>query len=373
MRKLILSLFLVFLQSGETSRANTSPEAQKILTKRFVEIEFEKAPDAISYELEVYNHITKKFLKSFFSKTQLFKLNVKLGKYLIRSRFTDRFGRTSPWSDLNEMMIAPPPTAFQGLAGEKAINKVEANKKTNKFSTTLQWKPMVNIENYMVWAETPEGEKIAEFKTQKPSLNLALQPGLYRFKVMAILPDGSLGDPSEPSQIFDIAGSKIPPPRLFYRKPNPLLQSPDQKADRKVSVRSPLKSGELDGYLEYQAWESETWQQVKKIENVRLTDAKIEGFELDPSLRPGKYKLTLRVLAKKYTPSDYATIDFVLKPRKADLDSIKEEIKLALNGIDPATKPAYNPKENRDEKALLPPSEKPTGESNSVDGKNKKE
>jgi hypothetical protein len=295
-----------------------APADPAVLTKRFVEIEFEPTDGAISYDLEIYNNVTKKFIKGFSSKTSMFKLNVKMGKYLIRSRITDKFQRTSEWSELTEMSIAPPPTKITSKAPDPGVTTF-ADKQTNSYTTTLKWDPLPNVENYLVTAETPEGEKITEYKSTKSELKLDLTPGVYKFKVMAILTDGTVGDASPLSETYNILGAKILPPRIAFKR------SEDKK--EYVQVKSELKNAVLEGILEYQAWESDSWSVARKIENAEIND-----IELDDSLAAGKYKITLKAVAKGYSASESASLEFIIKPKLPDILAIENEIALAVQG-----------------------------------------
>lgn len=317
-KQLTLAIAVCWIfQFGNLAYSQTSGDPQ-LLTKRFVEIEFESTEGAISYELEIYNNVTKKFIKGFTSKTSTFKLNVKMGTYLIRSRITDMYQRTSSWSELNEMVIAPPPTKITSKAPDSVVPTF-ADKKTNTYSTHLNWSPLPGVDKYMVIAETPEGEKITEYKSDKAELKLDLTPGVYKFKVMAILADGTVGDASPLSGTYNILGAKILPPRLAFKK--------HKDGVNYVQVNSELKDAVLEGVLEYQAWESEVWSVARKIEK-----AEIKDIELDQSLIPGKYKITLNAVAKGYSSSEPTSIEFIIKPKLPDILAIENEIALAVQG-----------------------------------------
>jgi hypothetical protein len=296
------------------------PAVSQVVVKRFVEIEFETIEGAVNYELEIYNNKNKKFIKGFASKTSAFNLNVKMGTYLIRSRITDVFQRTSDWSELTEMVIAPRPTHFTSKA-PNLDKSVFADKKTNTFSTPLEWEALPGVEKYLVVAETPEGEKIAEYNSDQSNLKLDLGPGVYRFKVMAILSDGTVGEQSSVSDTYSIIGAKMLPPRLAFKK--------NSEGSGYVQVNSELKNAVLEGTLSYQAWESDTWAEVRKIENAEMADV-----PLDSKLAAGKYKISLRAVAKGYSSSEEASVDFIIKPRLSDILSIEDEITMALQGKD---------------------------------------
>jgi hypothetical protein len=241
-----------------------------------------------------------------------------MGKYLIRSRITDNFQRTSDWSELNEMIIAPPPTKIISKAPDMKV-PIFADKRTNIFTTTLKWNEIPSIDNYMIIAENPEGEKIHEYKTKATSLKVELVPGLYRFKVLAILDDGTLGEPSTLTEIYNILGAKILPPRLAFKK--------HKNGIEYVQIKSELKNAVIEGLLEYQFIESNIWLLDRKI-----VKAEIKDLEFNGNLKPGKYKLTLNALANGFSPSDSSILDFIIKPKLPDIQSIGNEIELDIHG-----------------------------------------
>lgn len=318
-------------QVPQKGQIQNSPSGDaQIITKRFVEIEFEAVEGALNYDLEIYNNKTKKFIKAFSSKTSAFKLNVKMGTYLIRSRITDIYQRTSEWSELTEMVIAPPPAKLTSKAPDLS-KPVFADKKTNTFSTELTWGALPGVEKYMIVAETPEGEKVAEYSSHHSNLKLDLSPGVYRFKVMAILSDGTIGEPSSPSDIYSILGAKILPPRLAFKKNN--------EGQAYIQVNSELKNAVLDGTLFYQPWESEVWSVVQNIENAEMAD-----IQLDQKLTPGKYKISLKAVAKGYSSSEENSVEFIIKPKLPDIASIQDEITMALQGKDSQITPENSDK-----------------------------
>lgn len=313
---LIVRAIAIIIVFGFVNSAFGLPQEAPAFTKRYAEIEWDEVPDAIKYELEVYNNKTKKFIKMFSSTTHVFKLNIKLGKYLIRSRITDKFQRESPWSDLTEMTIGPPPTLITSHAPANNT-PIYGNKKTGVADIPIKWNPLPFIDKYLLIVENPEGEKVQEYTTVKTEFVAQLPPGVYKFKVNAILEDGTIGDPSPLSDLYTVWGAKILPPRLSYKK--------DKEGNSILSMHSELRNAFVSGILEYQNLEGDSWNIVKKVENQEIKD-----LPLSSDLNPGKYKVTLKSLAKGFTPSENASLEFIIKPKEKDLESIDSEISTLL-------------------------------------------
>ncbi len=312
--KILVNIITLFIINLNAIKSICETQDKTIFTKRFVEIEWDEIPYAIKYDLEIYNFQSKKFIKLFSSSTNLFKLNVRMGKYLIRSRFTDKFERISPWSELSELIIAPPPTEILSFPPADGTS-IFANKTTGVAEINLNWKPLPQIEKYLVSVENPEGDIVKEFYTSKDNIAILLPPSTYAFKVKAVLADGTIGEPSPKSKYYTIVGAKILPPRIKYRK--------DKNGNSILSMNSELKNGVVSGIIEYQHFESDNWIMIEKIENQKIGDLK-----LDSKFKPGKYKSTFLSSAKGFSNSDTITYEFVIKPKQQDLDSIDEELKL---------------------------------------------
>lgn len=306
-----LSLFILFI----VSVVNASTDlARQFLTKRSVEIEWEEVPGASQYDLEIYDGKNKKFIKTFTSKTNIFKLNVKMGKYYFRSRILDKFERSSEWTDLAELLIAPPPTKIT----TKMPNEPHlfANKQTGILDFSLSWDSLPGITEYKVIMESPDGNIESEISVKGTSAVLKVPPGQHQFYVKAVLSDGTIGEKSETTSVISVLGAKIQMPVVQYKKTkdkNPAIYS-------KATFSSELAVATFGGELYYKALEGTDWKKVKDFE-----DIKEHEILFDPSYIPGKYKLRLQALAVGFTPSDYREIEFVIKPIEPDLLKIPQE------------------------------------------------
>jgi hypothetical protein len=295
-------------------------DISKYLTKRTVEIEWDEVPDATQYDLEIYDGKSKKFIKTFTSKTSVFKLNIKMGKYYFRSRIFDKFERSSDWTDMAELVIAPPPTKIKSKMPEAP--EVFANKKTGLFDLPIVWEPLPGVESYKLLLETPEGKVEKEFVIKGTSAAVKVPPGQYQMRVQAVLSDGTVGDPSEATPILSVLGAKIQAPSLQFKR----IPTKGQW----VSFRSELASAHFDGELYYKPLEGTSWAKVREFKDMK--DRKIV---FDHTYTPGLYLLKMVAKAKGFTPSEHGETEFLLKPIEPDLLPIPEETISFLKGLDP--------------------------------------
>lgn len=315
------SFIIAILLSGSLSWA--APDSvSKYLSKRTVEIEWDEVPEATQYDLEVYDGKNKKFIKTFSSKTNVFRLNVKMGKYYFRSRIFDKFERSSEWTDLAELLIAPPPTKFKSKMPSET--QLFAGKKNGLFELPLSWEPLPGIEMYKIVLETPEGKVEKEFSIQSTSALVKVPPGLYQFRVHAVLADGTVGDPSEPTSVISVLGAKIQAPSVQFRK-NPNKQ-------QWATFRSELAVADFDGELFYKPLEGTSWNKIKEFR-----DLKTKSIIFDSTYKPGLYRLRMQAKAKGFTPSEFGESEFVVKPLEGVLNPIPEETMAALQEPKPAT------------------------------------
>jgi hypothetical protein len=315
MRKIRFLLVIVIISFAEALVA--SNQATKYLTKRTVEIEWDVVPGATQYELEIYDGKNRKFIKTFSSKTNVFKLNVKMGKYYFRSRIFDRFERSSEWTDLAELLIAPPPTRI--LSKLPSDSLIFAGKKTGIFEHTLTWEALPGVNDYKVIVENPDGKLVNEFSIKGTSAKLKVPPGQFQFRIQAVLPDGTVGDPSEPTPVLSILGAKIRAPVISFGK--------HSRGGRSAFVRSELASSLFDGELFYKTLEGNDWFKVKNF-----YDLKDHAILFDSTYKPGLYRLKLQAKARGFTPSEYGYSEFVIKPTEGDLLPIPDESIAARQG-----------------------------------------
>lgn len=314
--KILLQVVLVahILIDSFEAKAVTDP---KYFSNRAVEIEWDSVPEATQYDLEIYDGKNKKFIKTFTSKTNIFKLNIKMGKYFFRSRVLDKFDRSSDWTELAELLIAPHPTKFKNKLSEPML--LFADKTTGKYEMPIAWEPIPGIESYKISLETLEGKLANEFIVKDTSAQLKIPPGQYQLRVRAVLADGTIGDPSEPTSVLSVLGAKIQVPTLQFKKLPIIGQT--------VSFRSELDTARFSGELFYKPLEGNDWQLIRQF-----NELKERQITFDNSFKPGNYKLRLQAISKGFTPSDFGESEFVVKPLEKELKPIPEEASSGING-----------------------------------------
>ncbi len=314
--KMFLQVVLVAPILIESFEANAGTDL-KYFSNRAVEIEWDSVPEATQYDLEIYDGKNKKFIKTFSSKTNIFKLNIKMGKYFFRSRVLDKFARSSDWTELAELLIAPRPTKFKNKLSEPKL--LFADKFTGRYEMPIDWEPMPGIESYKISLETPEGKLANEFIVKGTSAHLKVPPGQYQLRVRAVLADGTIGDPSEPTSVLSVLGAKIQVPTLQFKKLPTIGQT--------VSFRSELDTASFTGELFYKPLEGNDWQSIRQF-----NELKERRIAFDSTYKPGRYKLRLQAKAKGFTPSDFGESEFVVKPLEIEFQPIPEEASSGING-----------------------------------------
>lgn len=303
-----LWLALICLACGSALKAGES--ADKFLSKRSVEIEWDAVPEATQYDLEIYDGKYKKFIKTFSSKTNVFKLNVKMGRYYFRSRILDKFERSSEWTDLAELTIAPPPTKITSKIPSET--QLFADKKTGLYEMPLAWESLPGIEEYKILLESPDGKVSKEFQIKNNSAMVKVPPGQYSFRIQAILADGTIGESSEATAPISVLGAQIQKPTVLIRK--------SKEKGPTVMFSSELNSAVFAGELYYMSLEGVSWQKVKEYSELN------EKFLiLDSSFNPGQYRIRLQAKYKGFTPSEFTEAEFVLKPYEVALLPITEQ------------------------------------------------
>lgn len=299
-------------QEKKSNEQFSPMKASQYLTKRSVEIEWEEVPGATQYDLEIYDGKNKRFIKTFTSKTNVFKLNVKMGKYYFRSRILDKFERSSEWTDLAELMIAPPPTKVNTKFPEDL--HLFADKKSGLLSFPLSWEALPGISDYQVVMQSPDGKIESEKSVTGTSTILNVPPGQHQFYVKAVLSDGTIGDKSDNTSTISVLGAKIQKPVLIHKK--------TIDKGHQALFSSELTLALFEGDLFYRALEGTQWTKVKSFQ-----DLKENEINFDSEYIPGRYKLKLRATATGFTPSEYQEIQFVIKPKEMTLVLIQNNLK----------------------------------------------
>lgn len=269
-------------------------------SKRYVEIEWEKIPGATKYELDLMDFKTAKTVKVFSSNTSVFRLNVRMGKYLFRSRIFDIYGTPSDWSEVAQVIIGPPPTELKGQEVGKPHEPVFANKKNGFGKLPIEWEVIEGVKGYKIIAEDHLGKVVKEFEVKSNKVNLTMGAGEYRFKIVPILPDGTLGQESLASELYTIIGAKVDPPKIMAKR---------KKGRSEFFVRTSLKHAEVFGKLEYMPLEGTGWSFMQELKNLKQG-----AIPLLNQSEPGLYRLTLFSRAKGFLDSDPVITEYLVKP-----------------------------------------------------------
>ena len=306
----VWGLVFILVMTSALSWGGAKP-INDYFSNKVVEIEWDEVPNAIRYDLEIYDGKNKSFIKTFVSKTNKFRLNVKMGTYYFRSRIQDRFERLSPWSEMDELIIAPPPSKI--LTRLPDPPEVYADKETGRFDMNLEWDPVPAIDMYRVVVESPEGRLVKDIIARNTKGWVKLPPGQYRFRVQAVLADGTYGEASESTSVLSVVGAQIQPPTVEILR--------DPQVGYWAQFRSEVARALFEADVYYQPLEGEGWVLARQ-----LKDLKGPKLFFDSSYKPGLYKVKMRASARKFTPSPWVELDFVIKPTEKQLIVVPREV-----------------------------------------------
>jgi hypothetical protein len=190
---------------------------------------------------------------------------------------------------------------------------VYADRTTGKYLLGLAWEPLPGVDEFKVLVETPEGMIEKDFIVKNDWARAKIPPGQYNFRVQAILPDGTLGEPSEATEMLTVIGAQIQPPTLVFKK--------DPQEGQIVKMRTEVAKALFDGELFYKPLEGESWTKVKDFK-----DWSGRKLVFDSAYKPGQYLLQMQAKAKGFTPSTVRELEFLVKPSEPVLVVVPNEV-----------------------------------------------
>lgn len=275
-----------------------------------VEIEWERVPGAKQYQLELYHLKTKKKITEFQSSGPLFKLNVRMGKYLFKSRIIDENNNPSPWSEFEELVIGPPPLSMD-------LPKDVLTPKNNQLSLDVSWniKSPKGLKGWRQLVKNQKGEVVSEDFLKGEGLISVKQrflPGEYQVTLVPQLPDGEWGD--EQNFNFKVGSASLNKGSLAL-----------DAAKESLVVD---KNNELDGIVTeyrifYRGLGGRDWQVSRS--GVVDSSGRIEYA----SWPPGEYRAEVKNKRAGFMDSINAEMSWIKKPTLKDMN----DISLALDGM----------------------------------------
>ncbi|MBL7543097.1 MAG: hypothetical protein JNL11_04735 [Bdellovibrionaceae bacterium] len=300
MKKILNSFVITTLFLSGVPCWGQSKPSQKLSS---VELQWEDSPGAFMYEVEIYNSKSK-LLKSFVSKSSLFKFKSTSGKIKIRGRVLDAYGKKGLWSSLIETEVPPDDLKFPDAQENPPPIQASTHSKTLKGKVNLNWPEGVQARRYFVKIYDANNSVIKEKETRNLAENFELDPGTYRYSVTPIGNDKVLGKETFAPQRVQIGAAQLP-----------LAKFEVIQTQNRLQIKMPRKSDvEIFGELEYAYHLSETWTPVFKYDPFTEPFWTPEG-----SLKPGRYRVGFWLHKAGWEDSVKFNHEFVIKPTEKEI------------------------------------------------------
>jgi hypothetical protein len=296
--KVLLLALLVFTAPVYAQFMPTAADMKKLSS---VEVQWEDAPGAFMYEVEVFNSQGKK-LKSFVAKSSLFKFKSTSGKIKIRGRVIDAYGKKGMWSPLFETVVPPEDLKFPETADTAKPIEVQANNKTMTGKVTLSWPAVTQARRYLIKVYDKDDKVIKETITNKLSEKFELPPGSFYFTITPIGNDKVEGKEVRAPRTIQVGSARLPMEKFeIIQNANTLLIKMPQTVDIQIF-----------GELEYANHLAENWTPV-----LQYAPFSAEAWAPDAGLKPGRYRIGFWVTKTGWMDSEKFKHEFVIKPTEA--------------------------------------------------------
>lgn len=306
-KRLSSFLFLLVLTAGFSTIGAPDVDAPKkpLLGLRLssVELQWEDSPGAFQYEVQIYNS-KGKLLKTFFSKSSLFKFKSTSGKIKIRGRVIDAYNNKGLWTSLIEIEVPPEDLQFAKTDEDNTPISVQASPKTAKGRVNLSWPESIQAKRYNVKVYDQDNKVVAEREVTNLNEKFDLDVGSYKFSVTPIGIDRIKGKEVMAPRQITVGTAQTPQEKFLV-----------QRRGKSIQIKMPQKQNfEILGALEYANHLSEVWTPVK--EYIPFKD---DIWTPDTKFRPGRYRIAFWVTRKGWLPSDKFYHEFVIKPTEAEI------------------------------------------------------
>lgn len=288
---------------------NVHPAIAGKISKRKIELEWESQPEAVKYEVEIYNADGKSLMKSYTVPDALFKATLPVGNYQFRSRYSTKTGQQSPWSELEFLDVTVP---AGNIKMEETGSYHQVDLKAHRAPVSFHWDMIKGIKEYKLDLLSKSGALMNSYRVSAAPFKIDLSEGEYRYLVTPIDEYGNKGDPSESSAPILVTRAQLPPPEVS-------LQEANNKIHWKI-----FSGSQLAGTLYHRRIFSSEWRVVEKY-------AKIKTSPWIPPLHlaPGEYEMVMSAYIDHADPSEGRSVFFKVKPRKPTLQEFLGKVESA--------------------------------------------
>lgn len=295
-------LFLGLICSLIAGQAKAKPSPVPLNEQKLssVELQWEDTPGAYMYEVDIFNSKGKK-IKSFVSKSSLFKFNSTSGRLKIRGRIIDSYGNKGLWSEFTDVDVPPEDIKFP--EGNEPISS-KASNLTNKGKVDLSWPEAFQAKRYSVKIYDKDKKLVLEKTTPHLFEKFELDIGVYQYSITPIGIDGIAGKEVTAPRDIQIGAAQMPMEEFVV-----------QDAEKPLQIKMPeRKNFEIMGALEYAYHLSEVWTPV--LAYTPFTD---DIWSPADGLKPGRYRVGFWMARKGWIDSEKFHYEFVIKPTEAEI------------------------------------------------------
>ncbi len=293
----IVIIFLLALVAGAKSKTSTKAVE--------VEIELEEIQNTEIYEIEVKKTSAKKeMLQSFSQQDSYFKIKLKVGNYLLRTRIITRQAEVGPWSEWSVLLAKPEAVNLSKMASYN----IAVDKNKTLANVDLKWEQASGADQYVIWVEDLVNKKVVQKKSAVNNARLDLKTGEYKIGVQSISKDGIRSDIKYFDNSFYVAYKKLPQIKLERLNFQHFKWIKQNESEVKIEIYR--KAFFADKYV--------------KIETIKERG---EYWILPKSLPPGEYKIEFQYVSEAFESGPVQLISYLKKPDEIDFSGIELQIK----------------------------------------------
>lgn len=271
-------------------------------TRSSVEFQWEENEKAAEYEVQILNS-DKKVLKELKSKTNNFKVKMPVDNYKIRGRIKTKLGNYSPWSTETDLVI--PPNKIKLPETSARTRTFTADPKRFFSKITLKWTASPQAVKYIFKLKDADGKILDQQEISSASYSLELNPGLYKYSITAVAPNGLMSEEVNSLETLEIKATILAKPK--YVKTVSSQGTPAYTFTKIPGVQ-------IRGEFHYDPFLSEKAVVLEKIDELKEPQ-----WQPPLQLKPGHYKIYFWSSAKGASNSEKISDDFIVKPKEADL------------------------------------------------------
>lgn len=290
-----LSIIFFLLFSFSHLHANAIEAEKKVI----VDLELESMPNTLKYEIEVKktSEVNEKAVP-FSQKNPNFKLKLKVGNYVVRTRVVTTDSQVSEWSDWSELLVKPEEVALDEIK-EPTLS---LQKNQSQAQLDLNWKRADGADKYIVVIENLETKKLTKKESTSNQIKLPLAKGEYKIGIQSISKEGMKSETRFFKESVYVADANLP--QIELSQPTKTQFKWKKQKLSAVQIEILRKPFFADSYQLVNSLKQET-----------------DEWSLPKDLMPGEYKIQFQYISDFYQSGPKKEMTFIKKPVESDFPS----------------------------------------------------